>query len=78
MRLDNRGQGWHRGQGQDREWGGGESPPPAWFGGPGGHPGGLTLSILAALGRFLGFLVRVTLTKLWKEGDLGGGQHGEG
>lgn len=33
--------------------------------------GWLTLSILAAPGRFLGFLVRVTLTKLWKADDLG-------
>ena len=35
----------------------------------------LTLSILVALGRFLGFLVSVTLTKLWKAGVLqrGGG-----
>lgn len=31
----------------------------------------LTLSILVALGRFLEFFVRVTLTKLWKADDLG-------
>ena len=31
----------------------------------------LTVSILVALGRFLGLLVRVTLTKLWKAADLG-------
>ena len=29
------------------------------------------MSILVALGRFLGLLVRVTLTKLWKAADLG-------
>lgn len=33
--------------------------------------GRFTLSILVALGRFLGFLVRETLTKLWKAADLG-------
>ena len=30
-----------------------------------GKEGRFTLSILVAQGRFLGFLVRVTLTKLW-------------
>lgn len=30
------------------------------------------MSILAALGRFLGLLVSVTLMKLWKAADLGG------
>ena len=33
--------------------------------------GRFTLSILVAPGRFLAFLVRVTLTKLWKAADLG-------
>lgn len=32
--------------------------------------GRFTLSILVAPGRFLGLLVRVTLTKLWKAADL--------
>lgn len=32
--------------------------------------GTFTLSILVAPGRFLGLLVRVTLTKLWKAADL--------
>lgn len=36
-----------------------------------GSKGIFTLSILVAPGRFLGFLVRVTLTKLWKAADLG-------
>lgn len=35
-----------------------------------GREGKFTLSILVAPGRFLGFLVRVTLTKLWKAADL--------
>lgn len=37
-----------------------------------GQRGWFTLSILVAPGRFLGFLVSVTLTKLWKAADLGG------
>lgn len=35
---------------------------------------GLTNNILVALGRFLGFLVSVTFTKLWKAADLVGGR----
>lgn len=39
--------------------------------GKGFREGRFTLSILVAPGLFLGLLVRVTLTKLWKAADLG-------
>lgn len=42
------------------------------------HSRGLTVSILEALGLFLGFLVNAVLIKLWKAGDLKGyNQRGE-
>ena len=53
-----------------------EGPRESWAEGLG--EGRVTLSILVALGRFLGLLVRVTLMKLWKAADLGKKKPGSG